>query len=167
MTSVFRERNIWPTRALRMTSTIFFGIFLVFYCHVNYAQSTATSQLNELRCQWVGQYPHKAKKFFLNEPKIKNTLQQLLNKNRFDALVSGDYLEAPIDYVAGYYVVSFAPNLHLMQEEEWVYILIREHTGSVHVAIKDSEDRVQWKHSAESDFPFQILKMLDLPDKKT
>ena len=155
-----------PFRALIIASSIFLSIFSTLYFHGSYAQSTATSQLEELRCQWVGQYPHKGKLFFLNEPKIKKPLQQFLSRNRFDALVSGEYLESPIDYVAGYYVLSFAPNLHLMQEEEWVYIIVREHTGSVHTVIKDSGNRVQWKHSAESDIPPQILKMLGLSETK-
>jgi hypothetical protein len=137
---------------------------LPFYDHANDAQTAVTGRLNELRSQWVGQYPHKGKKFFLSESKIKDQLQQMLGQKRFEALEVGNYLEEPIDYVAGYYVLSFASNPHLMREEEWewVYIIIREHTGSAHIAIKDFEDRVQWMHSAESEIPPRILKMLDL-----
>lgn len=147
-------------RALIFTSGIFLGAFSVFYSHVNDAM--AKGRLDELRSQWVGEYPHKGKTFFLTEPKIKDPLQQILGQNRFEALAAGKYLEEPIDYVAGYYVLSFAANPHLMRNEEWIYIIIREHTGSVHIAIKDSKDRVEWKHSAESEIPPRILNMLDL-----
>lgn len=155
-----------PFRSLTITAGIFLGIILTSHLHVGYAQSATINNLEKLRSEWVGQYPHKGKSFFLNEPRIKKPLQQFLNKDRFEALVAGNYLEEPIDYVAGYYVLSFAANLHLMQEGEWVYIIIREHTGSVHTAIKDEANRVQWKHSAESDIPLQILKMLDLSATK-
>lgn len=155
-----------PFHSLTITARIFLSVFLTFHLPTNYAQSTTNNNLGQLRSEWVGQYPHKGKSFFLNEPRIKKTLQEFLNKDRFASLTAGNYLESPIDYVAGYYVLSFAANLHLMQEGEWVYIIIREHTGSVHTAIKDDANRVQWKHSAEIDIPLQILKMLDLSATK-
>lgn len=154
------------SRAPIIVFCILLSVFLAFYGRVNHAQSTTNGQLEVLRSEWVGQYPHKGKRFFLNEPKIIKTIQQILNKKRLDALISGDYLESPIDFVAGYYVLSFAANLHLLEEQDWIYIIVREHTGSVHAAIKDSKNRVQWSHSAERDFPLQILRMLDLPDAK-
>jgi hypothetical protein len=151
------------SRALILSSSIYLGVFSAFYSYVNYAQSIETNRLDELRSQWVGQYPHKGETVFLNEPKVKDQLQQMLGQ-RFEALVVGKYMEEPIDYIAGYYVLSFAANPHLIREGEWIYIIIREYTGSVHIAIKDFENQVTWKHSAESDIPPRILKMLDLWD---
>lgn len=141
------------------------GIFLSIFLAVS-VQSETHVRLEAFRSKWVGQYPHKEGTFFLNEPKIRKITQLVLNKKQIDALASGSYLESPIDYVAGYYVLSFAANLRLMEEGGWVYVIVREHTGSMHAAIKDSNNRVEWKHSAESDLPPQILKMLDLWGKK-
>jgi hypothetical protein len=118
--------------------------------------------LDDLRSQWVGQYPHKGETFFLNEPRIKDHLQKMLGQDRFESLAAGEYLEIPIDYVEGCYILSFGANPHRIREEEWVYIIIREYTGSVHTAIKDANNHIQWKHSAESEMPVRILKMLDL-----
>ena len=150
-------------RALMVTFRVFLGILPVF-AYADHAQPALTGLLDELRSQWVGQYPHKDKVFFLNEPKIKGSLLRLLGQTRFEALENGEYLEVPIDYVAGYYVLSFGSNPHLTQNQEWIYIIIREYTGSIHIAIKDDEDRVQWMHTAESDMPPPVLKMLDLWD---
>jgi hypothetical protein len=149
---------------LTITFSIFLGIFCAFYGHADNAKSAVTGRLDELRSQWVGQYPHKGDTFFLNEPKIKDPLLQMLGQNRFEALETGQYLEVPIDYVEGCYVLSFGSNPHLTQNQEWIYIIIREYTGSIHIAIKDDEDRVQWMHTAESDMPSPVLKMLDLWD---
>lgn len=135
---------------------------LVFYCQTSHAQSGTGIQLEAFRSHWVGQYPHKGKTFFLKEPKIEKTSRLVLDKKQLDAIASGEYLESPIDYVAGYYVLSFAANPRLMEESGWIYVIVREHTGSMHVATKDSKGRVGWKHSAERDLPPQILKMLDL-----
>ncbi len=161
-----RGEDLQKLRSSVVIASIVFCILAVFHGQLNYAQPRSTDRLDELRPEWVGQYPHKGKVFFLNEPKIKDRLQQMLGQSRFEALVAGKYLEEPIDYVAGYYVLNFAANPHLMTTEEWVYIAVREHTGSMHIAIKDSQYRVMWKHSAEADIPPRLLMMLDLWDEK-
>lgn len=129
------------------------------------AQSTTRPNLDRLISKWVGQYPHTGKSFFLNEPEIKKTLEQCLGKDRFKELNTGDYGELPIDYVDGYFVVRLLPNRRLMREEkwEWIYIVIRKHTGDVQTAIRNFEDRVEWRYSGENSVPLGILKMLDLP----
>ncbi|MBJ6802678.1 hypothetical protein [Geomonas propionica] len=118
------------------------------------------NDLRDLRRSWVGEYPSTRKQNLLNEPRLKGKLKALLGEERYKQLLSDDYLQIPIDYVEGYFVLSYAANLHIMPKAEQVYIIIREHTGSLHVAIQDDRNKIQWMHSDEPEIPFKILEML-------
>lgn len=125
----------------------------------SYAKDKA---LRDLRSKWVGEYPSKGNQNILNDPRIKEKLTPLVGTERFKHLLSGDYLMSRIDYVGGYFVLEYAANLHILPEIEHVYVIIREYTGSLHVAIQDKDDKVKWMHSNERDLPGRIQWMLGI-----
>jgi hypothetical protein len=121
------------------------------------------SDLRDLRGKWVGEYPSIKFQNLLKEPRIKKKIMLLLGAERYNRLLlDNHYLQSPIDYVEGHYILDYAANLHLMPKAERIYIIIREYTGSLHVAIQDDHDKVQWMHSDETDIPLKILGMLGL-----
>jgi hypothetical protein len=127
-------------------------------------------KLGHLRCNWVGEYPTTEGKFLLDVPEVKKKIIGLMGNEKFEELQT--YSQTPINFVSGYYVIRFTTKATKGEDFgfKWVDVIIREYTGSIHLVTRfinnsktDTQDKLDWKHSDETDLPPEILRMLEIP----
>ena len=128
---------------MNKTKNIFLLITLIaiFFVSICFGMENEQSKLAKYRHAWVGKYPHDIKGLF-NLPEIKPFLINSIGEKRYKMITNptdrfNSYLEEPIDYVSGYFIMNFARSIvdEEDREFEWIYIIIREYTGEITIVI--------------------------------
>ena len=108
-------------------------------------EAPVNGKLDHLKT-WIGEHPTDEERDFLKLVEIAPTLRNLVGEELYGRLTNlrqePYYLNLPIDFVDGYFLLHYPPNGHFNTDADRVLIAVRSYTGDIHaVVIKDDRAR--------------------------